>query len=131
MSVIYAQNQLVNRKRLWLDIKNCARSVQGPWMVIGDFNNVLTVADRAGGTPIQPAEFYDLDCMMTEIGLYEHDTRGIHFTWSNRHTNGGIYSRIDRAICNKEWFLNFPNCEVEVLNPHIFDHSPQSKTAGY
>ncbi|PNX83937.1 hypothetical protein L195_g039987 [Trifolium pratense] len=124
MSVIYAQNQLANRKKLWLDIKNCANSIQGPWMVIGDFNNVLTVADRAGGIPVQPAEFYDLDCMMDEIGLYEHDTRGSHFTWSNKHTNGVIYTRIDRAICNREWFLKYPNCEVEVLNPHISDHSP-------
>jgi hypothetical protein len=124
ISVIYAQNQLVNRKKLWIDIKNCANSIQGPWMVIGDFNNVLTVADRAGGKPVQPAEFYDLDCMMDEIGLYEHDTRGSHFTWSSRHTNGVIYSRIDRAICNREWFINYPNCEVEVLNPHISDHSP-------
>jgi hypothetical protein len=65
-----------------------------------------------------------MDCMMDEIGLYEHDTRGSHFTWSNRQTNGVIYSRIDRAICNREWFINYPNCEVEVLNPHISDHSP-------
>lgn len=39
---------------------------------------------------------------MEDIALYEHETRGNHITWSNRPTNGIIYSRIDRAICNRE-----------------------------
>lgn len=40
------------------------------------------------------------------------------------HTNGIMYSRIDRAICNKSWFMKFPNSEIEILAPHISYHTP-------
>lgn len=60
------------------DIKNCAKNIQGPWKVIGDFNNVLDVADRIGGRDIQALEFSDLEEMMTKVGLHEHETRGSH-----------------------------------------------------
>lgn len=29
-----------------------------------------------------------------------------------------------KVICNVEWFLNYPHCEVEVSNPHISDYFP-------
>lgn len=30
-----------------------------------------------------------------------------------------VYSRIDIAICNREWVVKFPNCEIETLDAHI------------
>ncbi|CAI8615648.1 unnamed protein product [Vicia faba] len=86
-------------------------------MVIGDFNNVL---DRAGGNQVQESEYQDMEKMMGDFGLYAHDTIGIHFTWSN----GIIHSRIDYALCNRNWFLQFPSCTIEILNAHIYDHKP-------
>lgn len=124
LTVIYTHNQLSQRRKLLVDIKNYAKSIQGTWMVIGDFNNVLNVAERIDGKYILAAEFSDLEEMMEEICLHEHETRGSHYTWSNKHTNGMIYSRIDRAICNKDWFITYHNCDIEVFHPHISDHSP-------
>lgn len=68
-------------------------------------------------------DFDELEGTMNDIGLYEHETIGSHYIWLNKHTNDFIYSRIDRAICNRFWFLKFPNCETEVLNAYISDHS--------
>lgn len=62
--------------------------------------------------------------MMCNTGLFEHDTKGPTNTCSNRQTENLICSRIDRAIVNAEWFIAFPNSKVDVLNPHISDHSP-------
>lgn len=62
--------------------------------------------------------------MIEETGLHEHDTRGNHITWSNKHTNWVIYLRIDRDIYNEDWFLTYPNYEIETLNPHISNHYP-------
>lgn len=61
---------------------------------------------------------------MRHANLFEHDTRGSHYTWTNKHVTGAIHSRIDRALCNRAWFLVFPDCEIEVLNAHISDHTP-------
>lgn len=88
-------------------------------MVVGDFNNMLTSADRIGGNQVHIIEFEDLNNMMNETKLFEHDTRGNHFTWTNKQVQGLIYSRIDRAICIREWFVKYPDCEIEVLQAHI------------
>lgn len=124
LTLIYRHNLLEKRKKLWKGIYSLAPQINGPWMLIGDYNNVLHLRDIIGGNDIHRTEYIELEYMMTNIGLYEHDTRGGHYTWSNIHQHGTIYSIIDRAIFNGEWFLKFPNCEMDVLLPHICDHSP-------
>lgn len=61
---------------------------------------------------------------MISTSLFEHETIGPFFTWSNKQTSNPICSNIDRALVNTEWITSFPNSEAEMLNPHIFDHSP-------
>lgn len=93
-------------------------------MVIGDFKNVLKMKDRIGGNLVQEVVVKDLKEMIEVIGLYEHDTKGNYSTWSNIHINGMIYSRIDRAICNKEWFVVYPYFEIDILQAIISYHNP-------
>lgn len=70
-------------------------------MVIGYFKNVLKINDKTGGNHVQEVKVRDLEEMMEEVGLYEHETKGEHYTWLNRHLNDTIYSRIERAIINR------------------------------
>lgn len=48
MTVIYALNKLDQRRGLWEDIVKLQQ--QGPWYLVGDFNNTLNAHDRIGGT---------------------------------------------------------------------------------
>ncbi|XP_058775952.1 uncharacterized protein LOC131650248 [Vicia villosa] len=124
LTSIYAQNQLIHRKKLWEDIQNVGSIINRPWIIIGDYNNVLKITDRIGGNEVQEAEYRDLEQMMENLGLYEHETKGDHFTWFNKQSQGPIYSRIDRALCNSFWFATFPDCVIEVMRSHISDHAP-------
>lgn len=124
MTVIYPHNQPIKRKFLWMDLKQIARHIHDPWMILGDFNNVLTVADMIGGNHVQVIELEELENMMRHASIYEHETKGAYFAWSNRHASGTIYSRIDRAICNRSWFLQYSECEIEVMTAHISYHYP-------
>lgn len=124
VTFIYAHNQLQNRIRLWQDLRVLAIGMSEQWVYIGDFNNVLTSDDRIGGNPVLESEYRDLVDMMDEVGLYEVHMTGERFTWSNKHEHGTIYSRIDRALGNAEWFQANPNVDVEVLVPGLSDHSP-------
>lgn len=54
-----------------------------------------------GGYPMQVVEYVYLEDMMNEVGLFEHTINGNHHTWSNKRNNWIIYSRIDKAICNR------------------------------
>lgn len=45
LTFVYAHNQLERRRKLWIDIEMLAGGIQGPWIIIGDYNNVLHVTD--------------------------------------------------------------------------------------
>ncbi|XP_058776902.1 uncharacterized protein LOC131651247 [Vicia villosa] len=120
---IYAHNQLDLRKRLWKNILGIYSKQTGPWCVIGDFNNVLGAQDRIGGKLVHGNEYIDLEQMMQDTQLSEMDSVGDYFTWSNKQVAGTIYSRIDRAICNVEWFLKYNNHSLNILPPNLSDHA--------
>lgn len=76
-------------------------------MVLGSClvtNNVLKAKDRVGGNLVTESEYEDLAKMMRNTGTFEKDSTGDYYTWSNKQTDGMIYSRIDRVLGNVEWF---------------------------
>lgn len=91
---------------------------------MGGFINVLTSQDRIGGNFMKEVEYKDLNDMMQNVGLFEANMKGGHFTWSNKYTNKVVYYRIDRVIGSVEWFQKFNESIIEILPPHISEHSP-------
>jgi hypothetical protein len=103
-TAVYALNQLEQRKKLWKELEAVHHSQQGPWCLIGDFNNVLRAADRLGGTLVHEAEYVDLVSLMDKANLSDMDCLGDCYTWSNKQVDHIIYSRIDRVLANVDWF---------------------------
>lgn len=104
ITAIYALNKLDQRRTLWTDIECIHGNQHGPWVLLGDFNNVLKAKDRVGGNLVTESEYEDLAKMMRNTGTFEKDSMGDYYTWSNKQTDGMIYSRIDRVLGNVEWF---------------------------
>lgn len=104
LTLIYALNKLENRRILWKDIVTLHSHQQGPWCLIGDYNNVAKAQDRIGGKMVTEAEYTDFSDMLEQTGLAEMHSQGDYFTWSNKHVEGTIYSRIDRVLANVLWF---------------------------
>ena len=95
ITAVYALNRIEDRCRLWTHLESLQPHTGENWMLLGDFNNVLSVQDRVGGTRVHPNEFKDLVDMMDRVDLHEVDSIGEHYTWHNKHTTDPIYSRID------------------------------------
>ncbi|XP_061342489.1 uncharacterized protein LOC133288691 [Gastrolobium bilobum] len=49
-TAIYGSPREVERNTLWDDLKNLSRSIQEPWLVGGDFNEIATVQEKIGGS---------------------------------------------------------------------------------
>ncbi|GLU06570.1 hypothetical protein SLE2022_235940 [Rubroshorea leprosula] len=85
-----------------------ANVIQGPWMIIGDFNDMVDQSEKFGGNEISQTRVRAyLDCMnncnMVDLGFI-----GNRFTWVNmRFSNQLIRERLDRAWANPDWKLNF------------------------
>ncbi|KAH0644839.1 hypothetical protein KY284_032723 [Solanum tuberosum] len=72
------------------------------WLIMGDFNSILTAEDRPIGSQVQLAETRDFQECINDCHLTELPTIGRKFTW----TNGHVFSRIHRALVNAEWVLH-------------------------
>ncbi|WMV44972.1 hypothetical protein MTR67_038357 [Solanum verrucosum] len=67
MTMAYAYNTKEGRKELWESLMAYNVVCQLPWMILGDFNSVLTTEDRIGGYPVVWSEiedFSELYCNM-------------------------------------------------------------------
>ena len=123
LTAIYALNKLENRRSLWKDIVTLHSHQQGPWCLIGDYNNVTKAQDRIGGKMVTEAEYTDFSDMLEQTGLAKMDSQGDYFTWSNKHVEGTIYSRIDRVMANVSWFQNNLDVNLHIMPPNVSDHA--------
>ncbi|XP_026459010.1 uncharacterized protein LOC113359627 [Papaver somniferum] len=121
----YGDNNSRNRLALWNDITAFASSCEIPWVVLGDFNEILAPHERIGGTSGGNSSSKDfLECISMSQ-LLELPYSGDFFTRSNKQIGQGrIVSKIDRVLVNIEWVTCFTKSKAEFQNPGIYDHSP-------
>ncbi|KAJ8419773.1 hypothetical protein Cgig2_002904 [Carnegiea gigantea] len=75
--------------------QNCTKKQRiYPWCVMGDFNSVLHPGERTGGDEIQSAEITYFSQCLKDCDLYEINTTGVFFTWTNKT----VWSKIDRVL---------------------------------
>ncbi|GAU13502.1 hypothetical protein TSUD_127990 [Trifolium subterraneum] len=98
-----------------------------PWLVAGDFNDVACAEEKKGGVMASITRCTKFRDRMNAANLIDMGAMGPKFTWRGPLYHGGqrIYERLDRALCNEQWRLNFPDGFVKVLARVEFsDHHP-------
>ncbi|XP_019242537.1 PREDICTED: uncharacterized protein LOC109222666, partial [Nicotiana attenuata] len=124
LTVVYARNKQHERDRLWNDVQQLGGQVQMPWLISGDFNNVLTIDDRLG-KPVTMNEVQEFKECMDNMQMTPLRTKGCFFTWCNKQSaDDRVYSKIDWAFGNFEWTKVYGHVEVDCLEPGVSDHSP-------
>ncbi|XP_026383873.1 uncharacterized protein LOC113279396 [Papaver somniferum] len=93
-----------------------------PWLVIGDLN--LHIHDLHNSSDYSVEDNYVQD-QMNNCGLMDLGYTGRNFTWSsNKYEIGVRKSRIDMAIGNSYWCMNFPKAKLSHLVQASSDHCP-------
>ncbi|KAK8698342.1 hypothetical protein V6N13_114466 [Hibiscus sabdariffa] len=76
---VYASPNRRFRYQLWHYIEQLAIFIMDPWVILGDFNATLTVADRRGCSSNSPEP--SLSDMVFNCGLMDLGFSGPAFTW--------------------------------------------------
>ncbi|XP_060965556.1 uncharacterized protein LOC133034483 [Cannabis sativa] len=121
VSFVYGFNNANGRSVLWEELQRC--NTVEPWLILGDFNEILSKEERIG----DKARFIALDfqsciniCQLEDVKF-----SGSFFTWSNKQQGSDcIFSKIDRVLANQAWLDRFKNAEAVFLCEGIFDHTP-------
>ncbi|XP_062116903.1 uncharacterized protein LOC133830841 [Humulus lupulus] len=124
ITFVYGFNEVRGREALWLDLKDLKSNIDEPWMIVGDFNEILNYDERAGSkNHKKPSESFKecvMYCQMEDLKF-----SGSFFTWNNKQKpEERIFSKIDHALVNLKWTDSFSNSEVVFLPEGEFDHCP-------
>ncbi|XP_028206366.1 uncharacterized protein LOC114389839 [Glycine soja] len=121
VSFIYGLHSIMARRSLWINLNSINANMNCPWLLIGDFNSILSPTDRFNGAEPNAYELQDFVDCYSDLGLGSINTHGPLYTW----TNGRVWSKLDRALCNQAWFNSFGNSVCEVMEfISISDHTP-------
>lgn len=95
LTVVYGENSVIKRRRLWEGISDCRIiSNSNDWIMIGDFNEIRHPAERDGHGSFDRAGAEDFENAI--IGFTELEAVGGNFTWSNGPSPQHTRSRLDR-----------------------------------
>ncbi|KAK9937007.1 hypothetical protein M0R45_013825 [Rubus argutus] len=117
-SALYASPTATIRNTLWDYLDGLSSSLNLPWMIAGDFNELICCADRNFGPVIRNGG--RLKDWIHRKALIDMGFIGSKFTW----TNNRIKERLDRAFCNDEWRMLYPEAFVQHLPRMKSDHCP-------
>ncbi|XP_021317616.1 uncharacterized protein LOC110435860 [Sorghum bicolor] len=96
--------------------------IQGPWILLGDFNLVCSPADKNNGqiNSSLASAFNEaiLDLLLIEIELSDR-----LYTWTNKQSNP-ILAKLDRAFTNFDLDQLFPMANLSSLPRPTSDHTP-------
>nr|TKS10936.1 hypothetical protein D5086_0000078410 [Populus alba] len=119
ISFVYGFNTISTRRALWGDLRRWNSSC--PWMILGDFNSVLSSTDKHNGGAVSPYEISNFRDCCSDLGLHDVNYIGCHYSW----TNGSVWSKLDRVLVNPSWPSLQRLTHVHFGNPGAFtDHSP-------
>jgi hypothetical protein len=123
---IYGFNTITTRRALWEDLRKWG--TESPWLLLGDFNYILSQDDKHNGESVSNYEISDFRECCSDLGIADLNSMGCHFTW----TNGTMWTKIDRVIVNTYWSTLQQMDHVHFGTPGaLSNHSPTTIQLGF
>ncbi|XP_019197687.1 PREDICTED: uncharacterized protein LOC109191482 [Ipomoea nil] len=124
-SVVYGSPNAHLRKKLFADLTSDSHHPDIPWLVVGDFNSVLSSDETSSPENFSINRSSDFKNWIFREGLIDLGFTGSKFTWKRGiDTPSFKGARIDMELGNIAWKISFPNSLVEHLPMINSDHSP-------
>ncbi|XP_019165702.1 PREDICTED: uncharacterized protein LOC109161665 [Ipomoea nil] len=124
MTRFYGFSQRGQRRDSWDLIRSLAGRSDLPWVMIGDFNDLLFQSEKRGGNPHPERLLHGFDETIEECGLAQMHMMGYPFTWEKgKCTPNWIEERLDKVLASQSWRENVPDASVQNILTRKSDHS--------
>ncbi|XP_019162202.1 PREDICTED: uncharacterized protein LOC109158760 [Ipomoea nil] len=123
--ISYVRPNMLAKCRFWEDCESFGRSLQAPWIVMGDLNDIAAVGEQWGSDSVNSNGLQRFVDAYSRCGLIDPGYSGSTFTWY-RFAGGRVIQmrRLDRVLWNLSAQHAFPESKVRVLPRLHSDHSP-------
>ncbi|KAI0524990.1 hypothetical protein KFK09_004380 [Dendrobium nobile] len=124
LSVVYAANDMGDRRSLWEDLLNLSVGIDLPWVLMGDFNCCKLQEEKAGGNLLTADRLGELNNFIFEAGVHDLASVGLFFIWFNQRAEDPIHIKLDRMLVNSAFLDLFHPAYYKVTEHLGSDHSP-------
>jgi hypothetical protein len=123
-SAIYASPNFASRLNLWDHLASFASTHTLPWLVAGDFNDILFSNEKFSSSPSSQRRIVAFRNCIDNCKLLDLGFNRPRFTWTNKRHNGLVLKRLDRVLCNLSWKHAFDEGNMLHLPRVTSDHCP-------
>ncbi|XP_031131674.1 uncharacterized protein LOC116033058 [Ipomoea triloba] len=124
MTCFYGFLERGRRKDSWDLLRSLAPRSPLPWVVLGDFNDLLYQTEKRGGNPHPENLLHGFGEAVEECCLAQLPMRGYQFTWERgKGTTHWMEERLDKVLASDEWSAMLDSAFVENLLTRTSDHS--------
>lgn len=124
ISFVYGAPAGENRACFWNKLSTVGQGRDAPWLLTGDYNDILINAEKIGGPPRPEGSFTAFRSFVAQNGLWDLKHSGEQLSWRGKRYTHFIRSRLDRAMSNCSWAEAFPFGRCRYLRFEGSDHRP-------
>nr|KYP51130.1 Transposon TX1 uncharacterized [Cajanus cajan] len=108
-TAVYANPRVVLRQQVWTHLRELGGRITLPWLVLGDFNEIMLSTECRGGSFSIPRASQFLE-VLNDCNLLDMGAKGLRFTWfGDRNTSFFHAQTIARRRRNKIQGLFLPD----------------------
>lgn len=124
-SGVYGYPNASSRHNTLSLIRSLNSSALCPWLLGGDFNELLYLHEKRGGRPLPYTQIEDFRTILDDCSLQDLGFQGPRYTWCNgRASNQNTGERLDRFLGNNLLCQLFPQAWVRHGVIAHLDHLP-------
>ena len=86
LSAVYASARENQKDTFWEHLYHLHNSIDKPWCIMGDFNEMLNASEKIGGTPLTSSKLQRLNDFLHYSNSFDATVQGRLFTWKNFFT---------------------------------------------
>lgn len=123
-SCVYGHPNRKLRHILWERLQRIALNRFDPWLLCGDFNEILHPNEKRGGRVRENWSLLDFRNTVKICKVKDLPFKGNNMTWMGKRRSHTVECWLDRAMANDYWRATYPASEVEYLEMIESDHRP-------
>lgn len=101
---------------VWERLTRFSTTRNGPWFMIGDFNEITDHNEKEGGRQRTDSSFLPFKQMLSDCGMLEFPYTGDMLSWVGKRAGRvTVRCRLDRAVGNADWHDKFPHSTVKYM----------------
>lgn len=124
ITFVYGEPEVARRQLVWDALSHLAADRSSPWLLTGDFNEIIDNTEKSGGPVRSERSFSAFREFLAYNDLFDLRHTGNCLSWRGRRGNHLVHCRLDRTMANSSWYDSFPQGRSHYLRFHGSDHRP-------